>query len=156
MAYNGEDVALLGRDDRYFDSVWLSADHCDSTPMTDGHTWPSLVASGSAGSGPTPPGGLLVLDKSGLEHKLMLAKLTTSLRSKDGVVFDGGGLKATQVWETWHVIYGRIETRERLRWRHTLSSRDFGNGFGNGSEAPVQIVHLIENEFIVRDAQSDK
>jgi len=155
LAYNGKAVALLGRDDGAYDSSWLGADECGSKLISEGHVWPNLVARSATSSGPSPPMGLLVLDRDGLARKLALAKRTTSLGMTDGFVHDKDGWKLRQVRQSWNVVFGRIEAREQLRPPQVFPTRDWGNGFGNNNAAPVEITYSKENEFILWDTPPD-
>jgi hypothetical protein len=57
-AYNGKNVALLGRlDDSLFYGSWLSEENCGSTLTTDGHTWPNKVWIGGGGNCSVERGG---------------------------------------------------------------------------------------------------
>jgi len=157
-AYNGKNVALLGRlDDSHFDGSWLSEENCGSTLTTDGHTWPNKVWIGGGASAPDPPLGLLVLDPKALLEKLASVRRTTALREEEivGVIVKEGKLARSEprmVRKHWEVIFGRIEARERLRPPSgDLPRSDWGNGFGHMNLAPVQIIGKQENTFSIRE-----
>lgn len=159
MAYDGKDVALLGRyDDSHFDGSWVSEDNCGSKLTTDGYVWPNRVwLAGSVGSGPAPPLGLLVLDPSALGQKLESVRRTTSLNMEEVSFYGKDGQGGTRlVKQHWAVIFGRIEARKQLRPPRPLPNRDWGNGFGQMSSAPAQIIFTQENEFYVEDTGSGK
>ena len=157
MAYDGKTVALLGKSDKsHFDGNWLSEDSCGSRLVTDGYVWPNQVWAGATSSGPTPPLGILVLDPRALDQKLNSVRQTTCLKMQEEPFFDvvshSGGRRLVR--QHWAVIFGRIEARKQLRPPRTLPIRDWGNGFGQMSSSPVQIVYTQENEFDIQDSES--
>ncbi len=157
-AYNGKDVALLGRSDPSVgDNARLSEDDCGSLLNTQGRIWPNSVFTGGGSSGPNPPLGVLVLDPDGLARKLELVRQTTSLKMQETRVFREGKAETRSIKQHWAVIFGRIETREQLRPPSgVFPNHDFGNGFGSGGVFPAQITYAADNEFYIRDTASDR
>jgi len=155
MAYDGKDVALLGRaDDSHFDGSWLSEDNCSSKLITEGHVWPNRVAAGGEPSGPTPPLGLLVLDPNALDQKLESVRRTTSLKMEEVPYHGKDGFGMRLVKQHWAVIFGRIEARKQLRPPRPPPDRDWGSGFGQMNAAPAHIIYTLENEFYIQDIDS--
>jgi len=156
-AYNGKAVALLGKFlNSHFDGTWLSEDNCDSKITTAGYTWPNQVFIGGSESDPTPPNGLLVLDPDALSKKLDLVRRTTTLRMVEETLYrKGGGVTHELVQENWAVIFGRIETRQDLRPPRRAGGgldQDWGNGYGQMSASPAQIIGSSENTFYIQES----
>jgi hypothetical protein len=158
MAYNGKNVALLGRaDNSNFDGSWVSQDNCTTKVITDGYIWPNQVAAGASGSGPAPPLGILVLDPDGLSRKLESVRRTTSLNMVKESFYsnDGGGTRLSK--QEWTVIFGRIEAQKQLRPPSgTFLNRDWGNGFGQMNASPAQIIYTQENQFNILETAPGK
>jgi Gram-negative bacterial TonB protein C-terminal len=146
VAYDGKDIALLGRFDHSPDGNWLSEETCPSALIVDGYTWPNQVWIGGGESAPDPRFGLLVLDPIALSEKLESVRRTTHLRLEETGTSSGPRM----VSQSWEVMFGRIEARERLRPPEgAFPRRDWGNGFGLMNTAPVQIIGKPENTFLI-------
>jgi hypothetical protein len=163
IAYNGKNIALLGRSGETFEGWWLTEDNCSRKLESDGYTWDNIVWVDCCNEpAPDPPSGLLVLDPEALAQKLAQVRKTTKLKLERRWVFrvDAEGKSQAEprdIRQKWAIVYGRVEARKKLRPpRATGPNRDWGNGFGHLGGAPVQIVMKQENSVYIPDQEPNE
>jgi hypothetical protein len=128
-AYDGKVVAIVGRFSFRGNGRWLGEQSCGRKLVIGEQEWPSAfwVAYDPA-SAPKPP-AVLAVDSVLLVQKLRAVKLATSLTR-----FRFGSTD----YDSWAVIYGRVETRKDLVEVTAGGTRK--NGFGYGESSPARLV----------------
>lgn len=124
MAFNGKYVAVIARMGGTFEGSWLSDARCSNEIKLDGHKWPTTIWQEYDASGQTLFTGAMVIDWEDANAKFAELKDTNKLRYES---------------ESWVIIYGRIETRKKLK--RGSNTGEGGNGYGHLGAAPVQIVY---------------
>lgn len=132
-AYHGKTVAVVGRYSASDEGRWLGEETCARKLATGDFVWPNLLWLECCRTPAPMPPSPFVLDGAVLRRKLALIKRGTKLR-----VYKGPG--ATDWSDTWAVVYGRLETHERLEVAITPSGK-MGYGFGHLSAAPAQLIY---------------
>jgi hypothetical protein len=128
-AYDGKVVAMVGRFSFRQNGRWLGEQNCDRKLVIAEQQWPNAfwVAYDPA-SAPKPP-AVLTVDGVLLAQKLRAVKQATSLTK-----FRFGSTD----YDSWVVIYGRVETRKDLVLATAGGTRK--NGFGYGESSPARLV----------------
>jgi hypothetical protein len=128
-SYDGKTVAVVGRFSFRQTGRWLGEQKCDQKLTAGGQEWPNAfwVAYDPA-TAPKPP-AVLAVDGVLLAKKLREVKLGTALTQ-----FRFG----SPDYDSWAVVYGRVETRKELVAATAGGTRK--NGFGYGESSPAQLV----------------
>jgi hypothetical protein len=128
-AYDGKTVAVIGRFSFRQGGRWLGEQRCDQKLMIGSQEWPNAFwVTYEPQSAPKPP-AVLAVDGVLLARKLREVKLGTALTK-----FRFG----SPDYDSWAVVYGRVETRKELIAVTTGGTRK--NGFGFGESSPAQLV----------------
>ena len=128
-AYDGKVVAVVGRFSFRQNGRWIGEQKCDRKLVTGEPEWPnSLWVSYEPATAPKPP-DVLAVDGVLLAQKLREVKLATTLTK-----FRFG----SSDYDSWAVIYGRIEMRKELLGASAGGTRK--NGFGYGDSSPARLV----------------
>jgi len=144
-AYDGKVVAVVGRFSFRQSGRWLGEQKCDRKLVTGDQEWPNAFwVSYDPVSAPKPP-AVLAVDAVLLAQKLREVKLATSLTK-----FHFGSTD----YDSWAVIYGRVETRKDLVAVTAGGTRK--NGFGYGESSPARLVCHGEAEvvFLTEDSMT--
>jgi hypothetical protein len=128
-AYDGKVVAIVGRFSFRHNGRWLDEQNCDRKLVIGEQEWPNAfwVAYDPA-SAPKPP-AVLAVDGVLLAQKLGAVKRATRLTK-----FRFGSTD----YDSWAVVYGRVETRKDLV--EVTASGTRKNGFGYGESSPARLV----------------
>jgi hypothetical protein len=127
-AYDGKVVALVGRFSSRQTGRWLGEQKCGQKLVTGDHAWPNAFwVSYDPAAAPKPP-PVLAVDGVLLAQKLRQVKAATSLTE-----FRFG----SSDYDSWAVIYGRIETRKQLIEVTPGGSRLLGFGYMESSPAQL-------------------
>lgn len=136
-AYDGKVVAVIGRFSYRQGGRWLGEQKCAQKVTMGDREWPYAfwIAYDPAG-GPKPP-SVLAVDSASLEKKLRTIQLGTALTklpfgSKD--------------YDSWALVYGRVETRKDLVVTTPEGVRK--NGYGLGESSPARLVCHGEAEVV--------
>ena len=125
QTYNGKNIAVIGRSGRTDEGHWLMEDTCDRKLETNGFVWSNIVWIDCCYQpAPEPPFGSLVLDESALREKLAQLRKSTKLQTvstQSYSVTDGKSAGRVNIKETWAVVYGRVEAKEKLETAGMLS-----------------------------------
>jgi len=142
-AYAGKTVAVVGRFSFRQAGRWLGAQKCDQKLMTADQEWPNAFwVVYDPATAPKPP-AVLAVDGVLLSKKLKEVKLGTSLTQ-----FRFG----SSDYDSWAVIYGRVETRKDLIAVTAGGTRK--NGFGYGESSPAQLICHGEAAVILFNDES--
>jgi len=142
-AFDGKVVAVVGRFSFRQSGRWIGEQKCDRKLVIGDQDWPNaLWVSYDPASAPKPP-AVLAVDAALLAQKLREAKLGTSLTK-----FRFG----SSDYDSWAVIYGRIETRKDLVAVTAGGTRR--NGFGYGESSPARLVCHGEAEVVFLTEES--
>jgi hypothetical protein len=119
-SYDGKVAAVVGRFSFRQTGRWLGEQRCAQKMITDGQEWPNAFwVSYDPATAPKPP-GVLAVDATVLSQKLREVKLGTALTKF---------LFGSPDYDSWAVVYGRIETRKDLVTVTASGARK--NGFGS-------------------------
>lgn len=128
-AYDGKVVAMVGRFSFRQNGRWLGEQNCGRKLIVGGQEWPNAFwVAYEPASAPKPP-AVLAVDGVLLAQKLRAVKLATSLTK-----FRFGNTD----YDSWAVVYGRVETRKDLVAVTAGGTRK--NGFGYGESSPARLV----------------
>jgi len=128
-AYDGKVVAIVGRFSFRHNGRWLGEQTCDRKLVIAEQEWPNaLWVAYDPASAPKPP-AVLAVDAALLSQKLSAVKRATPLTK-----FRFGSTD----YDSWAVIYGRVETRKDLVEVTAGGTRK--NGFGYGESSPARLV----------------
>lgn len=128
-AYDGKVVAVVGRFSFRQGSRWLGEQKCPQKLVKGDQEWPnSLWVAYDPAEAPKPP-EVLAVDATALAQKLREVKLWTSLTKLPFGSSD---------YDSWAVVYGRVETRKDLVLTTPTGTRR--NGFGLGESSPARLV----------------
>ena len=128
-AYDGKVVAMVGRFSSRQNGRWLGEQSCNRKLVIGEQEWPnSFWVAYDSSSAPKPP-AVLAVDGVLLAEKLRAVKLATSLTK-----FRFGSTD----YDSWAVVYGRVETRKDLVAVTAGGTRR--NGFGYGESSPARLV----------------
>jgi len=128
-AYDGKVVAIVGRFSARQSGRWLGEQRCDHKLLIGDQEWPNAFwVSYDPADAPRPP-AVLAVDAQSLSLKLREVKARTSLMN---LRFGSGD------YDTWAVVYGRVETRKDLVRVTGGGTRK--NGFGIGNSSPARLV----------------
>ena len=134
--YNGKMIALVGRISMSNEGQWLG-EECASHLTTGDYAWPNLVWLEHDPSSETAQQADFTIDEGALRAKFESVLRSTKLRNQH---------------DHWALVYGRLETRERLE---TVLSKDgktkHGYGFGHLAGAPAQIVYRKKDVRVFSD-----
>ena len=144
-AYDGKVVAIVGRFSFRQNGRWLGEQNCGRKLVIGEQEWPSaLWVAYDPASAPKPP-AVLAVDGVLLAQKLRAVKQATSLTK-----FRFGSTD----YDTWAVVYGRVETRKDLVAVTADGTRK--NGYGYGESSPARLVCHSEAVviFLTDDART--
>ena len=142
-AFDGKLVAVVGRFSFRQAGRWLGEQKCDRKLIIGDQEWPNaLWVSYDPASAPKPP-AVLAVDSVLLAQKLRAVKLGTSLTK-----FRFGSAD----YDSWAVVYGRVETRKELLAAGPAGTRK--NGFGYGESSPARLVCHGEAEVVFLTEES--
>jgi hypothetical protein len=128
-AYDGKVVAIVGRFSLRQNGRWLGEQNCNRKLVIGEQEWPTaLWVAYDPASAPKPP-SVLAVDGVLLAQKLRAVRLATSLTK-----FRFGSTD----YDSWAVVYGRVETRKDLVEATAGGTRK--NGFGYGESSPARLV----------------
>jgi len=128
-AYDGKVVAIVGRFSSRQNGRWLGEQNCNRKLVIGEQEWPdTLWVAYDSGAAPKPP-AVLAVDAVLLAQKLRAVKLATPLTK-----FRFG----SSDYDSWAVVYGRVETRKDLVIVTAGGTRK--NGFGYGESSPARLV----------------
>jgi hypothetical protein len=128
-AYDGKVVAVVGRFSSRQTGRWLGEQKCDQKVVIADQEWPNAFwLSYEPQNAPKPP-VVLAVDGVLLAQKLRHVKLNTTLTK-----FRFG----SSDYDSWAVVYGRVETRKQLVEVTPAGNRR--SGFGYGESSPAQLV----------------
>ena len=128
-AYDGKVVAIVGRFSFRHNGRWLGEQNCDRKLVISEQEWPNaLWVAYDPVSAPKPP-AVLAVDGVLLAQKLSEVKRATPLTK-----FRFGSTD----YDSWAVVYGRIETRKDLVTATPNGTRK--NGFGYGESSPARLI----------------
>jgi hypothetical protein len=128
-AYDGKVAAVVGRFSYRQAGRWLGEQKCDHKFVTGDQEWPNAFwVTYDPQDAPKPP-AVLAVNSLQLAQKLHAVKLGTSLTN---LRFGSGD------YDSWALVYGRIETRKDLVTATTNGTRK--NGFGYGESSPARLV----------------
>jgi hypothetical protein len=123
--YNGKDVAIVARWSDTDKGFWLT-DACGTQIRTGDYTWKNLIvltydpSSSSAFENGFKP------DKAVIEKKIK--ELQAGLKKSDEKVL-------------WAIVYGRVETTEKLQTAESLDGTVGPAGYGHLNGAPAQVFY---------------
>jgi hypothetical protein len=128
-AYDGKVVAVVGRFSFRQAGGWVGAQKCPQKLVTGGQEWPNAFwVTYDPATAPKPP-AVLAVDGALLAEKLREVKAGTALTKLPFGSTD---------YDSWAVIYGRVETRKDLLVETPNGPRK--NGFGYGESSPARLV----------------
>ncbi|MFN7995783.1 MAG: hypothetical protein U0Q18_19385 [Bryobacteraceae bacterium] len=128
-AYDGKVVAVVGRFSFRQNGRWLGEMKCPQKLVIGDQEWPNAFwVSYDAATAPKPP-AVLAVDGVLLAQKLRQAQAGTTLTK-----FRFG----SSDYDSWAVVYGRVETRKQLVVTTSAGARR--TGFGYGESSPAQLV----------------
>lgn len=128
-AYDGKVVAIVGRLSARQTGRWLGEQKCAQKLVVAGQEWPNaLWLAYDPVDAPKPP-AVLAVDAALLAQKLRAVKVGTALNK---LRFGSGD------YDSWAVVYGRVETRKDLVTVTPTGARK--NGFGYGGSSPARLV----------------
>jgi len=142
-AYDGKVVAVVGRFSYRQAGRWLGEQRCGHKLVIGDQEWPNAFwVVYDPAAAPKPP-AVLAVDDAQLAQKLHEVKLGTSLTN-----FRFGSTD----YDSWALVYGRVETRKNLVEATAAGTRK--NGFGYGESSPAQLVCHGDAEvvFLTGDA----
>jgi hypothetical protein len=128
-AYDGKVVAVVGRFSFRQNGRWLGEQNCARKLVIGEQEWANAFwVQYDPANAPKPP-AVLAVDAELLARKLRAVRQATSLTK-----FRFGSTD----YDTWAVIYGRVETRKDLIAVTAGGIRK--NGFGYGESSPARLV----------------
>ncbi len=128
-AYDGKVVAVVGRFSFRQAGRWLGEQKCPQKLVAGGQEWPNAFwVTYDPADAPKPP-AVLAVEAASLAQKLREVKMGTTLTRLPFGSSD---------YDSWAVIYGRVETRKDLVVTTPGGTRR--NGFGNGASSPARLV----------------
>lgn len=136
-AYGGKTVAVVGRLGGTDEGTWLDEENCPRPLQTNGFTWPSALWITTGPTAPTRAEGERLIDKDVLKKKVLEVSSRTKLRARPD-------------HDSYAVLYGRLETRQKLETFTYPDGSVHGFGFGHLGSAPAQLVfrgNVIESLF---------
>jgi hypothetical protein len=128
-AYDGQVVAVVGRLSFRRTGRWLGEQKCTQKLVMGGQEWPNAFwVAYDPQNAPKPP-AVLAVDAPLLAEKLREVKQGSSLTKLPFGSSD---------YDSWAVIYCRVETRKDLILLTESGARK--NGFGYGESSPARLV----------------
>jgi hypothetical protein len=128
-AYDGKVVAVVGRFSFRQTGRWLGEQKCAHKFVSGDLEWPNAFwVVYDPETAPKPP-AVLAVNATLLSQKIREVKLGTALTKLPFGSTD---------YDSWAVIYGRVETRKDLVMPAPGGSRK--NGFGYGDSSPARLV----------------
>jgi hypothetical protein len=142
-AYDGKVVAVVGRISFRQGGRWLGEQKCGQKLVIGEQEWPNaLWVAYDPADAPQPP-AVLAVDAPLLAQKLLEVKLGTALTKLRFGSTD---------YDSWALVYGRIETRKDLVTVTSAGTRK--NGFGYGESSPARLVCHGDAMVVFLDDQS--
>lgn len=129
QAYDGKVVAVVGRFSSRPAGRWLGEQKCAHKFVAGDQEWPNAFwVTYDPATAPKPP-AVLAVNAPLLAEKVREVKMGTSLTKLPFGSTD---------YDSWAVVYGRVETRKDLVTATANGARK--NGFGYGESSPARIV----------------
>jgi hypothetical protein len=129
QAYDGKVVAVVGRFSSRQTGRWLGEQKCGHKFVTGDQEWPNAFwVTYDPATAPKPP-AVLAVNAPLLAEKVREVKMGTSLTKLPFGSAD---------YDSWAVVYGRVETRKDLVTATADGARK--NGFGYGESSPARLV----------------
>ena len=125
QAFSGKTVALIGRSTGTEEGWWLDED-CPRKLKTGDFEWRDMAWLQIDNSSESAFAGRMVIDSLSLRAKLTEIRNRTELRSTK---------------ETWAIVYGKVDARDKLETATYSTGQIVSNGFGHLNGAPFQLVY---------------